>query len=292
MEPDIVQLETGVDSLGEGPLWDPVDGVFYWVDSLGARVRRLDPRTGETRSWPVPDLIGSLALRQDGGAVIALRTGFHWLDFEDGRVTSIGDPEAAEPRTRFNDGKVDRRGRFLAGTMAMDTRTEGLGSLYRLNPDLTVDVLERDVIVSNGPCFSPDGSTFYFADSPRATIWAWDYDQDSGALANKRVFVDVAATVGSRPEGATVDREGNLWSALVGSGQVGCFGPDGTVRRIIAVPAQRPSSVMFGGPDLDVIYMTSIRDYRGTRSERPEDGGLFAIRGTGARGLAEPRFAG
>ena len=119
MSVEIRRLDTERDRLGEGPLWDPRDGVLYWVDSNGCRVRRLDPASGEVRDWPVPERIGSLALRESGDAVIALKSGFHFLDFESGAATPIVDPEAGEERTRFNDGKVDRQGRFLAGSMDM-----------------------------------------------------------------------------------------------------------------------------------------------------------------------------
>ncbi len=115
-------------TLGEGPVWDPVGRVVYWVDILGRTVWRADADGGNVRDWPVPAPIGALALRRGGGAVVALSTGFHAFDFATGMCTPIIDPEAGNPLTRFNDGKVDRRGRFFAGTMDHQ-QTEGLGSL-------------------------------------------------------------------------------------------------------------------------------------------------------------------
>jgi L-arabinonolactonase len=291
---EIEAIDCEPDKLGEGPLWDPRERVLWWVDILGQRVRRLDPATGAVRAWPVPDLVGCMALREAGGAVLALKSGFHFLDPGSGAVTPVVDPEPGLEGNRFNDGKVDRQGRFLAGTMNMNGIRDGLGTgaLYRLNPDRTVDVLRRGMVLTNGPCFSPDGRTFYLTDTARRVIWAFDYDPaPGGALANERVFVDCAA-IDAVPDGATVDAEGCLWSTLVKPGQVGRFSPDGELVRTVDLPVDHPSSVMFGGPDLDVLYLTSIREARFFRSDHPGAGRLYAIRGLGVRGLPEPRFKG
>lgn len=291
MSVEIRRLDTGRDLLGEGPLWDPRDEVLYWVDSNGCRVRRLDPAGGEVRDWPVPERIGSLALRESGGAVVALKSGFHFLDFESGATAPIVDPEAGEERTRFNDGKVDRRGRFLAGSMDMPGMNAFRGALYRLDPDLSVTRLRAGIGISNGPCFSPDGGTFYFADSVRRTIWAHDYDSATGEISNMRVFAG-PETLGAVPDGATVDADGCVWSALVSRGRIGRFSPDGELVRAVDVPTDHPSSVMFGGPGLDVLYVTSIWEWQQVRTGNDADGRLFAIYGLGATGLPEPRFAG
>lgn len=279
------------DRLGEGPLWDPDGGHLYWLDSMGCVIHRLDPDSGERRDWTVPDMIGSMALRDAGGAVIGLRTGLHFFDFETGAATLITDPEADDERTRLNDGKVDRRGRFLVGSMGITQREPPLGTLYRLDPDLGLTALESPVGVSNGPCFSPDGGTFYFSDSAAQTIYAYDYDQDTGAIANRRVFADLKA-FDTAPDGGTVDASGNVWSAFVRSGEIGCFAPDGTLLRRIAMPCSLPSSVMFAGPDLAELYVTSISDSGSRKAEGPDDGGLFRLTGLGVHGLPEPRFRG
>ena len=293
MAVEVQQIEMERDRLGEGPLWDPQDQVLYWVDIMGCRIRCLDPATGGIRNWPVPEMIGCMALRESGGAVVALQSGFHFFDFETGAATPIIEPELDDERTRFNDGKVDRQGRFIAGSMNMDGIKDGLGlgSLYRLDADLQLEVLRDNVILSNGPCFSPDGGTFYFADSPQRTIWAYDYDGETGAMTNMRTFVDLNP-LEAVPDGATVDADGCLWSTLVSLGQIGCFSPEGELMRTIDVPADHPSSVMFGGPDLDILYVTSIREARFFKSQNPSSGYLFAIHGLETVGLPEPRFAG
>ncbi len=280
-----------IDLLGEGPLWDVAEQALYWVDSRGAKIRRLDWATGARRDWAVPDMIGSMALREGGGAILALRTGVHTFDFDTGEATLLSDPESGDPTTRFNDGKVDRQGRFLTGTMETRIRGEARGSLYRLDPDLTLHRLKGGVVVANGPCFSPDGETFYFADTGRRAIFAYDYATATGTLGAERVAVDTSPW-DSGPDGGTVDSEGFLWSALVHAGRIARFAPDGTLDRMIDMPCTRPASVMFGGPDLDVLFVPSIRDSGNVRGDRPIDGALFAVHGLGVTGLPEPRFAG
>jgi sugar lactone lactonase YvrE len=279
------------DQLGEGPLWDVAEQALYWVDSTACRLHRLDWPSGGLRDWDLPGMIGSLALRAAGGAVLALETGFHFFDFDRGEATPIVDPEAEDDRTRFNDGKVDRQGRFLSGTMGKVIRNPPIGSLYRLDSDGAVACLENDIGVSNGPCFSPDGRTFYFSDSTAQSIYAYDYDCDKGTVSNRRVLVDVAR-LESAPDGCTVDAQGHLWSALVRSGQIGEFDADGRLLRRIDMPCRIPSSVMFGGPNLDILFVTSISNSGNREAEGDENGGLYAIHGLGVQGLPEPRFEG
>jgi L-arabinonolactonase len=278
--------------LGEGPLWDIDEQRLYWIDSFGNKVFRCTADGREVQEWDVPAKIGSMTLREKGGAVISLQTGFHMLDFKTGETTPIHDPEAHLPGTRLNDGKVDRQGRFLAGSMDMNEEGPN-GALYRLDPDLSVHKLEGNIICSNGPCWSPDGKTFYFTDTWSEEISAYDYDTKTGMPGNKRRFASFK-DIGGAPDGATVDAEGYVWSAAVYSGQIVRFAPDGSVDRIIKMPVLKVTSVMFGGPDLDIMYVTSMA--RPPLPRFPEDGPmaghLFAIHGLGVRGLAERRFLG
>jgi sugar lactone lactonase YvrE len=276
------------DELGEGPLWDVAEQALYWVDSHGAEIHRLDPATGARRTWRVPSEIGSMALRKGGGAVVALATGLAFYDFDEGTTRPLADPESEEPRTRFNDGKVDPRGRFVTGTMHRDL-TDPLGSLYSLDTDLSLRRLDTAICCSNGPCWSSDGRTLYFSDSIAATIYAYDYDPETGGASNRRAFATVAE-LGGGPDGCTVDADGRVWSALCTGGKIACFLPSGALDRIVEVPAAQVSSVMFGGPKLDVLYFTSIGMPIGATQPGPADGGLFAIKGLGAVGRPEPRF--
>jgi L-arabinonolactonase len=278
--------------LGEGALWDVEEQRLYWIDSHGGAIHRTDARGGGLRRWELPEHIGSMCLRAGGGAVVALRNGLHCFDFENGDLTPIEDPERDNRRTRMNDGKVDRQGRFLVGSMDYEER-EPIGALYRLDPEHRLTRLEEGIIVSNGPCWSPDGGTFYFTDTWSGEISAYDYDQESGMVANKRCFCRMTSQGGAF-DGATVDAEGCVWSAHVYAGRVVRYRPDGEVDRVIEMPVKKVTSVMFGGPGLDVLYVTSMA--KPPLPRFPGDGvlrgSLFAIHDLGVRGVPEPRFAG
>lgn len=290
-----MQIEVLIDvktTLGEGPLWDVDEQRLYWIDSFDGRVFRCTAEGREVRAWDLPQKIGSMCLRKSGGAVLSLVRGFHFLDFGSGELTLIQDPEPDRPNNRLNDGKVDKRGRFFAGSM--DTMEEGPnGSLYRLDPDLKVTKVDSGIIVSNGPCWSPDGRIFYFSDTWSGEIWAYDYDADTGAIANRRTFCRMTSPDGAF-DGATVDSEGCVWSAHVYAGRLVRYRPDGGIDRVIEMPVKKVTSVMFGGPNLDVLYVTSMA--KPPLPRFPGDGvlrgSLFAIRGLGIQGMPEPRFAG
>jgi len=203
-------LECG-NHLGEGPVWDADEGCLYWLDGTGRRVGnpsiwRLDPRTGATRHWSLAHDVGALALRQRGGAVLALADGFYFFDFTTGELDLITKIEAEQPRSRLNDGKCDRRGRFFAG--GMDDKEElKLCGLWRLDPDLSVTLVDDGIICSNGPCWSPDDKTFYFADTFQGEIWAYNYNIVTGTPANRRLFASFKGDPGVA-DGSTVDAEG------------------------------------------------------------------------------------
>jgi L-arabinonolactonase len=292
-----MKIEVLVDvktTLGEGPLWDVEQERLYWIDSFDGRVFRATANGTEIRCWDVPMKIGSMAMRNDGhGAILSLARGFHLLDFKTGEVELIHDPEPDKLNNRLNDGKVDKRGRFIAGSM--DTMEEGpYGALYRVDPDLSVHKLDGGIICSNGPCWSPDGTIFYFADSWSGEIWAYDYDQDFGTVSNRRTFTKLDTSTGGAADGATVDAEGFLWNAQVYDGKIIRYNPEGKVDRIIDMPVKKVTSVMFGGPNLDVLYVTSMA--KPPLPRFPGDGvlrgSLFAITGLGVRGVPETRFAG
>jgi len=290
--------------LGEGPVWDAGEGRLYWVDGTGRRVGkpsiwRLDPKSGKVETWSLDHDVGALALRAGGGAVLALDDGFYLFDFDSGALELVRLIEAEEPRTRLNDGKCDRRGRFFAG--GMDDKEElALCGLWRLDPDLTVTKVDDGIICSNGPCWSPDDARFYFADTFAEELWVYDYDIAAGALANRRVFASTRDDAGVA-DGSTVDEDGYLWNAQLIGGELVRYAPDGTVERRIGMPVRNVTSVMFGGPGLDELYVTSmarvkhpaVHDHFAVEA-RPQflAGGLFRITGLGIRGVPEPRFAG
>lgn len=290
--------------LGEGPLWDVEEGVLYWVDGTGRRVGkpslwRFDPRTGKQQSWMLDHDVGAMALRQGGGAVLALDDGFYFFDFTTGALELIQKIDPSQPRTRLNDGKCDRRGRFLAGAMD-DLEELKICGLWRLDPDLKVTQLDDGIICSNGPCWSPDDKTFYFADTFQQTMWAYDYDLNTGTVSNRRDFASTQNESGFF-DGSTVDAEGCVWNALVIGGDLIRYTPDGEVERRIGMPVKNITSLNFGGPQLDEIYVTSMARVRHpavhdhfAKQLKPQfgAGSLFRIRGLGIKGSAEPRFGG
>lgn len=287
--------------LGEGPLWDVEDELLYWIDSSAAEIWSCREDGSKVKRHFVPLHIGSMAIRKGGGAVVALANGFSLYDFATQKLTHIRDPEADEPENRMNDGKVDRRGRFFAGYMSYDHDREHAdrgqrpvrnSALYRLDPDLSVHQVERGIKCSNGPCWSPDNKTFYFVDSYDHVMYAYDYDIETGSLSNRRTFL----TAHDYPwtfDGSTIDAEGYLWNAHVFGGRLARYAPDGTLDRMIEFPVRNLTSVMFGGKNLDVLYVTSMgRPIKGVRQTEAEAGGLFAVYGLGVKGLPEPRFGG
>jgi sugar lactone lactonase YvrE len=288
---DIREIHRSGDKLGEVPVWDVAEQALYWVDIENCRLRRLDHRTGRVDEWTFPERIGSFALRQNGGLVCALESGFAFFEPSTGEISWIAKPEAHIARNRFNDGKCDRQGRFWAGTMD-DRLREHTAALYRLDPDLTVTRAETGIGISNSLAWSPDETTFYFADTLDRAIYAYDFDRTAGSISGKRLFASTQDDPGS-PDGSTIDAEGFLWNAQWDGWRLVRYAPDGSVDRIVALPVQKPTSCMFGGPDLTTLYVTTaVWDLSGAAlAAQPLAGSVLAL-DVDVPGLPEPRFRG
>ena len=278
------------DKLGESPLWDPVSRTLFRVDSVAPCVHRLDPATGAAARWDMPSPVGSVGLGAPGHLIAALQDGFYDLDLADGALHPLWTTTAL-PSTRFNDGKMDRTGRYLCGTMQVEDGAPP-GSLYRLSAGGVCEKLETGIGVSNALCFSPGGDWLYFTDSRVGMIWSYPYDVATGAVGPRIDLIDTHAIAGSPADGATVDSEGCIWAALVRTGQLARFTPDGRLDRLIDVPVPHPTCPTFGGEALDVLYVTSISASGRLQSTHPEAGRMLAITGLGVTGLPEARFAG
>lgn len=276
--------------LGEVPVWDVTEQALYWVDIEGKLLQRLNPATGEVKHWEMPERIASYALRENGGLIVAFASGIAFLDIDSGDIQFVARPEEHLPGNRFNEGKCDRKGRFWAGTMD-DSLKDHTAGLYRIDPDLSVHQMLDNIGISNCFIWSLENDRFWFTDSLEKTVYTFDYAHESGDISNRQVFTRTAPDM--VPDGGTIDEEGYVWIALWDGWRVVRFAPDGTKDREIEIPAQRPTSCMFGGPDLSTLYVTTaIWDLKGEALERqPNAGGLFAI-DTGVRGLPETRFAG
>lgn len=278
--------------LGEGPIWDVRTGRLWWIDSQDGRVFSNDADGGGLRVWDVREKVGSMALTEDDDEIIvALQSGLYSYNLVSDARELIAAPEPGLPSNRLNDGKVDAAGRFVFGSM--DTMEEKAGGrLYSLSVDRELTVLDEGIICSNGPCWSPDGGTFYFADTWTGDIWAYDYDLATGEVSNRRVFVTVDTSDGGACDGMTVDAEGFVWQAHVYGGKVNRYDPDGTLERQIEMPVRKVTCPVFGGDDLDRLYVTTMA--RPPLPRFPEDGArrgaLLVIDGLGVRGYETPRF--
>ncbi|NQV43989.1 MAG: SMP-30/gluconolactonase/LRE family protein [Rhodospirillales bacterium] len=284
--------------LGEGPLWDIGQQALYWVDSLAPSLFRHDWATRTTQRWDLSgDSIGSLAVRRTGGLIMAMDTGFYFFNPRNGQSLQIADPLADTPHSHFNDGKVDRAGRFVAGGVhgvaGTSRQPEPVCGMFCLDTDLSVRRVLDGFACFNGPCFSPDGKRLYVTGrGDMKHIEAFDYDPDTGrvdpASKGSRVLIDDID-----PDGATVDADGFIWSAQWGDGCVLRLSPEGVIDRRIEVPGQVVSSVMFGGPDLDILFVTTLgQPHWGTTPTADHAGAVFVFRHTGVKGLPEHRFEG
>lgn len=273
--------------LGEGPVWVAREAALYWVDIVSGKLFRHS--SGRVDVLDPSQTLCSIVPRAGGGFIGGSLEGIVAIG-DDFAVSPLVNPETDQPRNRFNDGKVDRAGRFWAGTMDRTERS-ATGSLYRLDPDLGCTRIDSGYTVTNGPAFSIDGSTMYHTDSGRQTIYAFDLD-DGGNSCNRRVFARFGEGEGF-PDGMTVDAEGCLWVAFWDGWCVRRLSARGERLEEVAVPVQRPTSCAFGGEDLDHLFITSAkRDLTPARMERqPQAGGLFCFK-PGVTGVAELPFAG
>jgi sugar lactone lactonase YvrE len=275
--------------LGEGPVWVARETALYWLDIKGRKIFRLDSQ-GQVTHWDTPLRVGSIVPRRSGGFIGGTEDGIAAIDPEAGRFEILFNPEQELPGNRFNDGKLDRSGRFWAGTMD-DAEKAATGSLYRIDADLRCARVDDGYQVTNGPAFSPDGRRMYHNDSKPRVTYVYDLDSDGNA-SNRRTFLQFRDGDG-HPDGMTVDAEGCLWICFWDGWCVRRFSPDGALLQTIEMPVAKPTSCAFGGPDLDRLYISSasIGLDKGELEMQPNAGGLFMI-SPGVRGLADVPFAG
>lgn len=262
--------------LGEGPLWSPTEGFLWWVDIKRAKLHRHNPRTGNTRRYDLPVRASGLALAEGGLIMIGdLEVGRYDTATEHyQRVCTLNEPYGF----RTNDAGMAPDGSFWFGTMD-DAETEAEGQYYRLRPDMTAERIGLpEVLVTNTMQFSPDGRTFYTCDSAEQMILSFDYDPDTGALANRRVFASTLEA-GCYPDGSAMDQDGFLWNAQWAGSRIVRYAPDGSIDQIVSLPVSRPTSCAFGGPELKTLYITSARVGLSDAAldRQPMAGSLFAI---------------
>lgn len=264
--------------LGESPAWDEQDALLYWVDILAGRVHCYNPWDKTDHAIDVGEMVGCLAPARHNRLILGLKSGFATFDLSTQKLTHLHNPEPHLPNNRFNDGKCDPAGRFLAGSMDM-TEKDPSGALYAYQPDGTLKTLLSGARISNGLAWSPDYRTFYYIDTPTSVVMAYDYDVATGNVANPRVAVTVPPALGW-PDGMTSDSQGMLWVALWGGAAITRWDPrTGNLLAKYPIPARQVTSCVFGGPNLDELYVTSARVGLGTSNltAYPHSGGLFRL---------------
>ena len=277
--PDVEVVLRQPATLAEGPLWDPDRNCLWWVDIDAGLIHRFDPQTGSDTATDVGVPVGAVSLQQDGELILAAGKGFATYD---GTLSWLGEVDAG---SRMNDGKCDPAGRFLAGTMSDEP---GTAAFYRLERG-EISQLFGDVTISNGLGWSPDGETFYYIDTPREAVWAFDYDVGSGGLARRRTFIDLHDVTG-RPDGMAVAADGTIWVAMSrGGAAVREFTADGRPGRVVRLPTPFVTSVTFGGPDLSDLYVTTARRALSGEPD-PLAGCVFRVRGLEIEGVPVARY--
>lgn len=275
--------------LGEAPIWHSKEQRLYWVDILHPAIYRFDPSTGVNEACEPGKLVSAVLFGPSGQYRVASQDGIETLDFDSCRLTPYVDPENAMAQNRLNDAKVGPGGAIWVGSMRLDA-SKPSGGLYRVAPDGTITRKDTGITVANGMDWSPDQRTFYFVDTVPGHIYAYDYEPGTGVLGNKRVFAEVQEDEG-RPDGLCVDAEGGVWCAIWDGWRVNRYAPDGCLDRVLDMPVPRPTSVAFGGPALDTLFITSARTRlpAATLSEAPLSGGVFACQ-PGPKGLPAAQF--
>ncbi len=280
-------------TLGEGVLWDWREQILCWVDIVNRCYYRYTAGMSQPEKIEVGVMVGIIGLRKKGGLVLATSGGLMTQQSPASPLVEIANPIAGHPDMRFNDGKTDRQGRFWAGSMFMKPEVDRAeGNLYRFDPDGSFYPMQANVAIPNGMGWSSDGTTMYHTDSPRHTIYAYDFDPATGNIENRRPFIATPDEDGV-PDGLTVDSLGYIWSARWGGWKINCYAPNGKKELEVAVPVAQPTCCAFGGPDLDTLYITSAQENFTPEQKKaqPWAGDIFSFK-PGVKGLPEPEFLG
>lgn len=272
--------------IGEGPTWDSRSNRLIWNDIPAGDLHLFDPESGDDQVVNVGEPLGTAVPRASGGFLLAVKSGFATIDLDTEKVEHIW--QGVPDDLRMNDAKCDPAGRFWAGTMG-DGSTPN-GTLYRLDPDLTVTPVVDGLKISNGLAWTADGKTMYFIDSMSYGIDAFDYDVDTGAATNRRRVFDVGGG-DELPDGMTIDIDDCIWVATWGGHHVLRLTPTGEIDVEVRVPPTASSSCTFGGPNLDTLYITTASGVDGDYAHEETAGSVFAV-STGHQGRPAVAFAG
>lgn len=271
--------------VGEAPFWSAKEQALYWVDIIEKTLNRLTVEEGEIKTWYFPELVCGAVLRENGEILIALRHTLGSFNIDTEQFTPLLDVESEIPTNRNNEMKCDPEGRLWLGTMQDNVCEDGsgkeisnsAGNLYCIYPDLRIEKRREGIGISNTLAWSPDDSTFYFADSMADTIWSHDYDKKTGEISNKKVIL--SNTNMGVPDGSAMDNDGWLWNTRFGEGCVLRISPDGLQIERYDLPITNPTSCAFGGADLSILYITSACFTLSEEqlAENENEGGIIAL---------------
>lgn len=276
----------GTESIaGETPVWDTDKKILYWIDFIDKKINCLDPLTNNTKSLDVYTKVGTVVLRENGGLLTALETGFNFVDFDSGKMEIITHPEDDRPNNRFNDGKCDCKGRLWISTVSQDFENgcatmEPFGSFYCLGTDLKTRTIIEKVVQVNGIAWSADNKKMYLVDTCAFEILQFDFDAEMGQISNRKTAVKIPEEF-SYPDGMCIDLEGKLWQAHWGGYKLSRWDPDtGKLLETVPIPAPNVTCCTFGGPDMDELYITTA-SFGMTAEEKkryPDAGRLFKLK--------------
>ena len=271
---------------GEGPLWIPAQQALYWVDIDGCKAHSYHLEDSTVQSWDFPEKTGWLLPREGREDFVAgCKSGIYFINLNNGQREKILDPEPELPGNRFNDAKVDAEGRIWTGSMD-DREVEATGWLYRIDADLSWSKWDGPYKVTNGPAISPDGKTLYHVDTFGPCVYAFDKNPD-GSLSGRRLFAKLKEGEGGA-DGLTVDCEGFVWLAHWGGSRITRFAPDGSIDGILEMPVPQVTSCAFGGPDMNLLFITTAARNLDL-DQYPLAGGVFCAK-TSVTGEASQCF--
>lgn len=253
-------------SLGEGPLWHPLRSQLFWFDINAHQLLTAG------HMWQFDEYVSAAGWVDKDTLLVASETQLFAFDLRNGTQTHVAPLEADTDVTRSNDGRADPQGGFWIGTMGKAAEP-GAGAIYRYFKG-QLRKLFAPITISNSICFSPDGRTAYFCDTPQKQIMAVDLDPQGWPETEPRIAVDLTST-GENPDGSVVDAQGNIWNAQWGSGRVACYTPAGDFVRAIDVPGTHTTCPAFGGPNGDTLFVTSATE--GLTAPNAAQGQTFAI---------------
>lgn len=289
----MTDMQCAVDAqakLAECPRWDERTQTLYFVDIDSFILYAYDTKSKKLTHREFDEEIGCFSLIENGGFIAAFRSGVYTFEHLNAELKPYWLATYDQKTTRFNDGRCDAKGRFLAGTM-YSPKDAFKGALHQFS-DGKENMIDQAAWTSNGLAFSPDNTIMYYSDTPNHVVYQFDYDLETGTATNKRVFIQFPHGNG-RPDGAAVDSEGNYWSALYQGQRVVKISPQGKILEEYPVPATYPTMVAFGGPEMTTLFVSTCRGAQTDEELKqfPKAGGIFALE-TNVKGQTEPRFAG